>query len=150
MGYAGAPSCIASTSQLMACLVSLVGVACISCVMHSLPLSCRFNTWNSFGCGSKMTAANILKVAEIMVSSGLKDAGYDYLNLDDCWAAKSRAADGSIVGDPIAFPNMTDLARKVRAHGLRFGLYTSENSESAFFRATLCKMYTKYIDIHNI
>ena len=77
-----------------------------------------------------MTAANIEKVAEVMVSSGLRDAGYDYLNLDDCWAAKSRAADGSIVGDPHAFPSMKDLAAKVRARGLRFGLYTSENNKT--------------------
>ena len=77
-----------------------------------------------------MTAINIEKVAQVMVSSGLKDAGYNYLNLDDCWAAKSRAADGSIVGDPKAFPSMKDLAEKVRAHGIRFGLYTSENNKT--------------------
>ena len=40
-----------------------------------------------------------------MVSDGYKDAGYEYVNIDDCWLAKERAADGQLQADPDRFPN---------------------------------------------
>ena len=89
-----------------------------------------WNSWNSFGCGSKMTAPNIEAIADKLVSSGLAAAGYTYLNLDDCWANASRSGDGSITGSPAQFPSMKALASYAHAKGLKFGLYTSENNQT--------------------
>lgn len=59
-----------------------------------------------------------------MVSSGMKDAGYEFVNIDDCWQV-SRAADGTIVVDPQRFPNgMKPLADYLHSKGLKFGVYT--------------------------
>ena len=44
-------------------------------------------------------------MADLMVSDGYKDAGYEYVNIDDCWLAKERAADGQLQADPDRFPN---------------------------------------------
>ena len=57
------------------------------------------------------------------MSTGLRDAGYTRVNLDDCWAV--RGADGEIAGDPVRFPSgMAALCAYVHARGLQFGLYT--------------------------
>ena len=59
-----------------------------------------------------------------MVANGMRDAGYRYLNLDDCWQI-DRDADGVIVVDPDRFPSgMAALAKYVHESGLLFGLYT--------------------------
>ena len=89
-----------------------------------------WNSWNSFGCGSKMTATHIEAIANKMVSSGLAAAGYEYVNLDDCWANAARMSDGSINGSPAEFPSMKALASYVHSKGLKFGLYTSENNKT--------------------
>lgn len=44
-------------------------------------------------------------MADLLVSEGYRDLGYEYVNIDDCWMAKERAANGSLIGDPERFPN---------------------------------------------
>jgi alpha-galactosidase len=67
-------------------------------------------------------------MVDIIVSSGMKKAGYTYANLDDCWQI-SRAADGTIVADPTRFPSgIKALADYVHSKGLKFGIYTSGGS----------------------
>src|SRR5947208_16494080 len=56
-----------------------------------------WNSWNKFGCN--VSDKLIREIADAMVTSGMKDAGYQYVNIDDCWQV-SRAADGAIVVDP--------------------------------------------------
>lgn len=51
-----------------------------------------FNTWNHFACNISETL--IKETADLMVSTGLRDAGYVYVNLDDCWASTSRDGQG--------------------------------------------------------
>ena len=81
-----------------------------------------FNTWNRFGCD--VSEVLVKGIADAMVSSGMKDAGYRYVVIDDCWQV-DRGADGVIVPDPERFPNgMKALADYVHAQGLQFGLYT--------------------------
>ena len=59
-----------------------------------------------------------------MLSSGLSAAGYQYVNLDDCWQI-SRNADGSIKADPDKFPSgIAALAEHIHQLGLKFGLYS--------------------------
>jgi len=81
-----------------------------------------FNTWNKFGCD--VSERLIREIADAMVSSGMREAGYRYLVIDDCWQV-ARAEDGRIIADPERFPSgMKALADYVHDKGLAFGLYT--------------------------
>jgi alpha-galactosidase len=81
-----------------------------------------WNSWNKFGCN--VSDKLIREIADAVVTSGMKESGYQYVNIDDCWQV-SRAADGSIVVDPDRFPNgMKPLADYIHSKGLKFGLYT--------------------------
>jgi alpha-galactosidase len=81
-----------------------------------------FNTWNRFGCNVSDTL--VRGIADAMVSSGMKDAGYQYVVIDDCWQV-SRDSTGRIEPDPERFPEgMKALADYVHSKGLKFGLYT--------------------------
>src|SRR5215470_9729880 len=82
-----------------------------------------WNSWNKFGC--HVSADMIKGMADAMVKSGMKDAGYQYIVIDDCWQV-SRDADGNIVPDPGKFPDgIKPLADYVHSLGLKFGIYTS-------------------------
>lgn len=87
-----------------------------------------WNSWNRFACDIDERLAR--ETADAMVASGMRDAGYVYLNLDDCWQV-SRAEDGTIVADPERFPGgMKALADYVHAKGLKFGIYTCAGTET--------------------
>ena len=53
-----------------------------------------FNDWNAFGCD--VSEKLIKETADFFVSSGLKDAGYTYVNIDDCWSLRERGPDGKL------------------------------------------------------
>ena len=56
----------------------------------------------------------------------MRDAGYVYVNIDDCWEAQERDKNGNLQPDPDLFPSgMKALAHYVHSKGLVFGLYTS-------------------------
>jgi alpha-galactosidase len=81
-----------------------------------------WNSWNKFGCD--VSEHLIREMADAMVSSGLKAAGYQYVNIDDCWQV-SRDAQGNIVADPTRFPGgIKVLADYVHSKGLKLGVYT--------------------------
>lgn len=81
-----------------------------------------WNSWNKFGCN--VSERLIRETADAIVSSGMRDAGYQYVVIDDCWQVE-RGADGRIVPDPQRFPSgMKALADYVHAKGLRFGIYS--------------------------
>src|ERR1700684_2784990 len=61
-----------------------------------------WNDWYQYRCG--VTENDVLANARAMVSSGLARLGYNYINLDDCWMAPQRAADGALQGAPTRFP----------------------------------------------
>ncbi len=85
-----------------------------------------FNNWNSTQCRAEFNESMVKSVADIFVAKGLKDAGYQYVNLDDCWALPQRDAAGKLVPDPRRFPNgIKALADYVHSKGLKFGIYTS-------------------------
>jgi len=80
------------------------------------------NTWNKFACN--VSDELVRGMADAMVKSGMKDAGYQYIVIDDCWQV-SRNADGSIVADAQRFPNgMKAVADYVHSLGLKFGIYS--------------------------
>ncbi|TCO46709.1 NPCBM/NEW2 domain-containing protein [Actinocrispum wychmicini] len=90
-----------------------------------------FNNWNSTHCGAEFTEAMVKGIADIFVAKGLKDAGYQYVNLDDCWALPHRDSSGNLVPDPIRFPNgIKAVADYVHAQGLKFGIYTSAGTKT--------------------
>lgn len=81
-----------------------------------------WNSWNHYHCG--INDDLIRQTAKAIVTSGLKDAGYIYVNMDDCWAG-TRDGQGNIQPDPVAFPNgIKPLADYVHSLGLKFGLYS--------------------------
>ncbi|WP_328610345.1 alpha-galactosidase [Amycolatopsis sp. NBC_00345] len=83
-----------------------------------------WNDWNTFACNVDETL--IKQTADLFVSSGLKAAGYTYVNVDDCWMAPNRDGNGNLVADPVKFPSgMKSLADYVHARGLKFGIYES-------------------------
>ena len=81
-----------------------------------------WNSWNHFGCN--VSTALLRGVADAMVSNGMREAGYQYVIIDDCWQV-ARDANGTIVADSARFPGgIKPLADYVHAKGLKFGLYT--------------------------
>ena len=90
-----------------------------------------FNNWNATHCGADFNEDMVKAIADLFVSSGLKDAGYQYVNLDDCWAAHDRDANGDYVPDPTRFPHgIKALADYVHAKGLKLGIYTSAGTRT--------------------
>ena len=87
-----------------------------------------WNSWNKFGCNVSETL--IREIADAMVASGMKDAGYRYVVIDDCWQV-GRDANGNIVADPERFKGgMKALADYVHAKGLKFGLYSDAGART--------------------
>ena len=87
-----------------------------------------WNSWNKFGCN--VSEKLIRGTADALVASGMKDAGYEYVVIDDCWQV-SRAADGSIVVDAERFPSgMKALADYVHSKGLKFGIYSDAGTKT--------------------
>ncbi|MGA5037498.1 NPCBM/NEW2 domain-containing protein [Streptomyces capoamus] len=90
-----------------------------------------FNNWNSTHCRAEFDEAMVKGVADLFVQKGLKDAGYRYVNLDDCWALPNRDAHGELVPDPARFPNgIGAVADYVHAKGLKLGIYTSAGTKT--------------------
>ncbi len=81
-----------------------------------------WNSWNKFACNVDETL--IKRMADAMVSSGMKDAGYEYVVIDDCWHGE-RDARGDIQPDPRRFPGgMKALGDYIHSKGLKFGIYS--------------------------
>ena len=87
-----------------------------------------WNTWNKFACN--VSDELVRGMADAMVKSGMKDAGYQYIVIDDCWQV-SRDATGNIVVDPQRFPNgIKPLADYVHSVGLKFGIYSDAGAKT--------------------
>ena len=80
-----------------------------------------WSSWNRFA--AAIDDATVRAIADHLVSSGLRDAGYRYVNIDDGWQG-TRGADGAIRANA-RFPDMPALAAYVHARGLKLGLYSS-------------------------
>ena len=80
-----------------------------------------WNSWNKFA--GKVDDAVVRGIADAMVSSGMKQAGYTYINIDDTWEGP-RDAQGNITSN-LKFPDMKALADYVHSKGLKIGIYSS-------------------------
>ncbi|MEW2155697.1 NPCBM/NEW2 domain-containing protein [Streptomyces sp. NPDC007189] len=90
-----------------------------------------FNNWNSTHCSADFNESMVEGIADLFVSKGLKDAGYQYVNLDDCWALPQRDAGGKLVPDPARFPHgIKAVADYVHSKGLKLGIYTSAGTKT--------------------
>lgn len=82
-----------------------------------------WNSWNSFG--SKVSEKVVKETADVIASSGLRDLGYRYVVIDDCWSMKERGPKGELVPDPERFPNgIKPLCDHVHSRGLMLGIYS--------------------------
>ncbi|MEV0136063.1 ricin-type beta-trefoil lectin domain protein [Dactylosporangium sp. NPDC050688] len=81
-----------------------------------------WNSWNTFGCN--INEALIRQMADAIVSSGMRDLGYQYVVVDDCWFNPNRDSAGNLQGDPSRFPSgMKALGDYLHARNLKFGIY---------------------------
>ncbi len=87
-----------------------------------------WNTWNKFGCN--ISESLIKAAADSLVASGMKDAGYQYVLMDDCWHGARNAA-GDIAPDPTRFPHgIKALADYVHGKGLKLGIYSDAGDKT--------------------
>lgn len=88
-----------------------------------------WNSWNKLK--ADINEAKIKAVADKMVASGMKDAGYEYIVIDDCWQAQTRDENGRLVADPKKFPSgMKALADYIHSKGLKFGIYADAGTKT--------------------
>jgi alpha-galactosidase len=81
-----------------------------------------WNSWNKFA--GRVTDADVRAMADAMVSNGMRDAGYVYVNIDDTWEGDKRDSLGNITSNS-KFPDMKALADYVHSKGLKLGIYSS-------------------------
>ncbi len=87
-----------------------------------------WNSWNHFGCN--VSESLIRDTADALVRSGMRDAGYQYLVIDDCWHG-DRDAHGDIQADGMRFPSgIKALAEYVHSQGLKFGIYSDAGTKT--------------------
>jgi len=92
-----------------------------------------WNSWNHYGCA--IDEALIRRTADAMIANGMRDAGYVYVNIDDCWQGE-RDADGFLQADPQRFPSgIKALADYVHARGLKLGIYSDAGTKTCGGRA---------------
>lgn len=88
-----------------------------------------WSSWNTFR--NHIDQDMIMEVAHAMVDSGLADAGYKYVNLDDCWQSSMRDADGKLQGDLNTFSKgIPQLIKDINELGLKVGLYSSNGTHT--------------------
>ena len=89
-----------------------------------------WSSWNEYGCA--INESVFLSVGERLVSLGLKELGYDYVNIDDCWSDKAKMRNNlthEIIPDYKKFPQgIKHTAEKIHQLGLRIGIYSDAGS----------------------
>ena len=86
-----------------------------------------WSSWNLFR--HKINEELIKEIADAMAKSGLADCGYRYVNIDDCWQASTRDADGKLQCDKVNFPSgIKALAEYVNSKGVKLGIYSSNGT----------------------
>lgn len=82
-----------------------------------------WNTWNTFA--EHISDQLIRETVDMMVTEGYRNAGYEYIVIDDCWSLRERGKDGELIADPEKFPyGMKALADYVHSKGFKFGMYS--------------------------
>jgi alpha-galactosidase len=88
-----------------------------------------FATWNAFGCD--INESTVRQMADRMIAYGLRDAGYRFVNVDDCWGAPSRNSAGKLVANHARFPRgMKSLGAYLHARKFKFGIYADAGTHT--------------------
>ncbi|MDF2881084.1 MAG: hypothetical protein K0R54_1641 [Clostridiaceae bacterium] len=88
-----------------------------------------WNSWNKFG--GNIDEWKIMSMADAMVANGMKDAGYEYINIDDNWMATERDANGNLQADSTRFPDgIKHVSDYVHSKGLKLGIYSSNGTRT--------------------
>ena len=88
-----------------------------------------WNSWNKFAC-KDLNEQVVRATADAIAGNGMKDAGYQYVNIDDCWQT-GRDAGGNIIVDAEKFPSgIKALADYIHGKGLKFGIYTDVGTKT--------------------
>jgi len=91
-----------------------------------------WNSWNKFAC--EVSEKLIIQMVDVMINSGMKDLGYEYIVLDDCWQV-GRDKNGDIVADSVRFPHgLKYLADYIHSKGLKFGIYSCAGTKTCMGR----------------
>jgi alpha-galactosidase len=115
---------IASSVLLLAGCLAVIGAPAAQALDNGVgrtpPMG--WNSWNTFFCN--INESLIRGMADSIVSTGMRDAGYQYVVVDDCWMNPNRDSSGNLQGDPSRFPSgMKALGDYIHARGLKFGIY---------------------------
>jgi alpha-galactosidase len=105
-------------------VISLASAPAASALGNGLALTppMGWNDWNAFGCN--VSEQLVEQTALAMHNDGMQAAGYQYVNIDDCWMASSRAANGNLVPSSSKFPDgIAAVASYVHSLGLKLGIY---------------------------
>jgi len=92
-----------------------------------------WNSWNQLGCG--VTAERVRATADAMVESGMAEAGYQYINIDDCWSLAERDADENLQAAPNFPEGIAAVADYVHERGLKLGIYGDRGTATCGGRA---------------
>jgi alpha-galactosidase len=118
---------------LLLAVLCFLGLTCSAQDNLALTPPMGWNSWNHFA--ERIDDKTVRAQADAMVASGLKDAGYTYINIDDTWEGK-RDANGFIQSNE-KFPDMKALADYVHSKGLKLGIYSSPATKTcASFEGT--------------
>ncbi|GAB6023888.1 hypothetical protein CHUAL_008624 [Chamberlinius hualienensis] len=116
-------------------IIVLTAVVSVKALNNGLAMTppMGFNAWQAFGCQTDCVnfpdtciSEKLFKsIADEMVAGGYLAAGYQYLNIDDCWMANERDANGRLQADPVRFPSgIKGLVDYIHSKGLKFGIYS--------------------------
>ncbi|XP_008582893.1 PREDICTED: alpha-galactosidase A [Galeopterus variegatus] len=137
-----------SRSQLLGCLLALRFLALVLWAVHgakaldnglAMTPTMGWLHWERFMCNlncqeepdSCISEHLFMQMADLMVSDGWKDAGYEYLCIDDCWMAPQRDSKGRLQADPQRFPGgISRLADYVHNKGLKLGIYADVGNKT--------------------
>lgn len=92
-----------------------------------------WNSWNEYGCD--INEEVFVEVGELLVSLGLKDLGYEYVNIDDCWSDEALKRDNvthKIIPDYKKFPKgISHVSERIHDLGLKLGIYGDAGADVA-------------------
>ncbi|MFK2892392.1 glycoside hydrolase family 27 protein [Dyella flagellata] len=125
------PASLRHTAASLVLAVATVAGATPASAPQASPPQMGFNNWNSTHCRDEFNETMIRGIADKFISLGLRDAGYRYVNIDDCWANWQRDQNGKLEPNPKRFPSgIKALADYIHQHGLKFGLYSSAGTST--------------------
>jgi len=128
-------------STLLLCVVySIFQVGALDNGLARLP-AMGYNTWNDFRC--EITEEDVMNVIDAFVSLDMKSYGYQYINMDDCWAndvgPMGRWPNGTIRYNTTRFPSgIRPLADYAHAKGYKLGIYTDRGNATCAHKVSIC------------